>query len=234
MPDKEFRGIPVDRRKVVSLGVTGILGTAVLTTAQQSVALEANLDGPESIKHQEWITFVATIDVENGDTVPIERLELTIRPANSEEEVTVTFAPDGTITEIDPEEGVIGAGMIRIGVLENCIEIEPAPDNHPDTGYGYGYGYGYGDERLFKYFIRISGKVFKASEFEAQLTVAGSDGESTTSGVVPFEVTVPGRRDGRPDDPGRDEKGVKGPDRNEKGTKGPGRDEEGAKGDEEC
>ncbi|WP_255197776.1 hypothetical protein [Halorarius litoreus] len=235
------------RQQLVTVAIVSALIVSLIAFAGASAAVETTVTGPDEVDRPDIVEFQSTLDIRDGEQVPIENFTLTIQPADSpEESVTVTFAPDGTVLGISPENGTVGQGEIRIEQLRESLDITLV-EQTTDTGYGYSYGYDErrGDERVefgygygstngtFTYDIAFSSKALKHGSYELFLAVnTPSKTGQFQSNVEDFDVNVPSsvsppdRGEGRDVDHAADDGGVDGADDEDAGDDAHGVDDD--------
>ncbi|KAB1185425.1 MULTISPECIES: hypothetical protein [Haloferax] len=194
------------RRSLMSLAVTVMLLGSLAAAAMPSSALETGLTGPDEVDRNDRITVTATVDIKDGERVPIETYVFTISPEDADGELSVTFAPNGTVLEVTPERGTINRGDIRINQFVKTLTITPVGSSASyDYGsrtafdenagvtrdYGYGYGYGYGEQPEFEYEISFRATALDRGTFVGQLGIGTSDETSFESDEFQFDVTRP-------------------------------------------
>ncbi|WP_416840248.1 hypothetical protein [Haloferax sp. DFSO52] len=198
------------RRALTSLVVTVMLLGSLAAATVPSSALETELTGPDEVDRNARMTVTATVDIEEGERVPIETYQFTISPeaTDSGEALTVTFAPNGTIHEVTPEDGTINNGDIRIQQFVESLTITPVENQAPygygtlsaydeeadvtrDYGYGYGYGYGDADATEFEYRISFNATALDRGTFVGRLGIDTGDESAFVSDEFEFEVTKP-------------------------------------------
>lgn len=211
--------LDANRQTLLSVAVTAVLIGSLVAVATPSGAVETTLTGPEEVDRNERITTTATVDLKDGERIPIDAFVLTIRPAGADEgeSLAVTFAPNGTVLDVTPERGTINDGDIRIQQFVQKLTITPNSLDAPygygyRTGYderdgdsrefGYGYGYGYGDGELaeFEYTISFPATAFDRGSYVGQLSVDTGDEIAFSSDEFQFEVTRPNADKGGPPD----------------------------------
>ena len=180
-PEYELRKILNVTSWKKSVGVAAIL-LLVLVGVQPTSAVAATIDGPNEVSKTDMVRFAASVDVKTADA-RLDSLTLTFHPMGGEDSVTVTLAPDGTVRRIDPPQGTVGRGEIRVGLLRRTLRVVPVDD--PDSGYGYGYGTGNAT-----YDVRVDARAFKQGVYEVTLT-AVCEGGASASDTTQFEVTLP-------------------------------------------
>jgi hypothetical protein len=197
-----------NRQTVVSLAVTLVLLGSLVAVATPSAAVETTLTGPEEVDRNDRVTATATVDVVDGERIPIDAFELTLSPRGSDDELTVTFAPNGTVLDVTPERGTVARGDIRVRQFVWSLTITPTARSAPygygprtgydeergeprNFGYGYGYGYGYGDTPEFEYTIAFDATALDRGSFVGRLGVDTGDGTAFRSDAFGFEVTRP-------------------------------------------
>lgn len=206
-----------NRQTVVSLAVTLVLLGSLVAVATPSAAVETTLTGPEEVDRNDRVTTTATVDVVDGERIPIDAFELTLGPRGSDDELTVTFAPNGTVLDVTPERGTVARGDIRVRQFVQSLTITPTARSAPygygprtgydeergqprNFGYGYGYGYGYGDTPEFEYTIAFDATALDRGSFVGRLGVDTGDGTAFRSDAFGFEVTRPNGGDGDDED----------------------------------
>ena len=157
-----------------------------LGAVQPTSAVEASLDGPGEVSQTNTARFTANVGV-SSPGARIDSLTLTFRPVGGEESVTVTLAPDGTVRQVDPADGTVGQGEIRVALLRRTLDVDVVDDPG-----GYGYGYGAGNAT---YDVRVDTRAFKQGAYDVTLTVE-CDGGASSSDATRFEVTLPSADDG--------------------------------------
>lgn len=202
------------RRELLTLGMTASILVSLLVFTQPTAAVLTTVSGPDEVQIPGPMEFETAVEIREDERVPIESFDLLIRTEDGGT-VTITFAPDGTVQSIEPAEGTVGNGEIRVDQLRESLEITPVESN-ADFGYGYGsgtnertgesrsfgygYGYGYGGAQpSFEYRIAVNSTAFAQGEYTMQLRVNtdGEDGVFASNEKV-FEIDEPG--EGPPDD----------------------------------
>lgn len=205
------------RRTLLSLLLTVVLIGSLVAAAVPSSAVETTLTGPDEVDRNDRMTVTATVNLEDGERVPVEAFKFTLSPSDAptDEALTVTFAPDGTVLEVTPERGTINNGDIRIQQFVQSLTITPVENSASygygyragydeqagvtrDYGYGYGFGYGSGEQSEFEYEISFAATALDRETFSGQLAVDTGDETSFASDEFQFEVTRPsnGHADG--------------------------------------
>lgn len=211
------------KRDLLALGVTASIVFSLVAFAQPSAAVLATVSGPDQVDKPDRMTFTTAIEIREDERIPVEGIDLVIATADGET-ATISFAPNGTVAAIDPAEGVVGQGEIKIDQLRERTEIT-ALESGAEYGYGYrsaedertgetrsfGYGYGYGAGE-FAYEIELDSRAFKHGEYELHVSV-DAGGATFTSDATTFEVG-PGGGSGP---------GERGPDRGNGRERGNGR-----------
>ncbi|WP_410766307.1 hypothetical protein [Haloferax sp. DFSO60] len=216
------------RRPLLSLALTVILLGSLAAAAVPSSAVETTLSGPDEVDRNDRMTVTATIDLEDGERVPIEAFQFTLSPtdADIDEPLTVTFAPNGTVLEVTPERGTINRGDIRIEQFTQSLTITPVENSASygygyragydeqagvtrqyGYGYGYGFGYGYGEQSELKYEISFDATSLDRESFNGQLSIDTGEETSFSSEVFQFEVVRPSNDDRRQDGDDWDDRG---------------------------
>ncbi|EJN58093.1 hypothetical protein [Halogranum rubrum] len=203
-----------NRQTVVSLAVTVVLLGSLVALATPSAAVETTLTGPNEVDRDDRVTTTATVDVVDGERIPIDGFVLTLQPSGDDEDaLTVTFAPNGTVVDVTPEDGTINRGDIRIQQFVQSLTITPTGQGAPygygartgydeergeprNFGYGYGYGYGYGDAPEFEYTISFDATAFDHGSFVGRLGVDTGNETAFRSSPFRFEVTRPNQGGG--------------------------------------
>lgn len=207
------------RRELITLGVTASILLSLLAFTQPTGAVLTTVSGPDEVTWPDRVEFDSSVEIREDEQVPIESFNLVLTTEDGGM-VTITFAPDGTVQSIEPSDGVVGTGDVRIGQLRDSLEITPVESN-ADFGYGYGYGtdertgesesfgygygYGYGGAQpSFGYAVSMNSTAFAQGDYTVQLSVNTEDGETLfASNEESFEVDRPGkegRGQGPPDD----------------------------------
>jgi hypothetical protein len=198
------------RQKLLTIALVSSIIASLVVFAGSTAAVETAITGDNSVEKKGTLEFQSTLTIRDGERVPVDNFTLTIHPADEPDEaVEVTFAPDGTILEISPEDGVVGEGEIRVDKLRKALDITLVES---DAEYGYGYGYGYderrGDERVdfgygygfedgdgdatFTYDIELDAKPFKHGDYELFVSVNSATEEGLfESNHKSFEVLNP-------------------------------------------
>ena len=207
------------RKKTVSIAITALVVASLLAAAQPASAVAVSVDGPDEVRQTEEFTFTSTVEIRDGEQVPIESYTLHLTPEDgSGEAATVTFAPNGTVLGTTPAEGVVGDGRIRMDLLRETIAVTPVTQDaeygygygyavdertgeEVEFGYGYGYGYG-GDGGTFAFDIALDAQALKHGDYTARLSVNTAKGDDTfASNEQAFSVVVPAANPGRPSEP---------------------------------
>lgn len=235
-----------NRQTVLSLAVTVVLLGSLVAVATPSAAVETTLTGPDEVERTDRVTTTATVDVVDGERIPIAGFVLTLRPHDGDE-LTVTFAPNGTVLDVTPERGTIDGGDVRIRQFVQSLTITPTAQRAPygygprtgfderrdesrNFGYGYGYGYGYGDVPEFEYRISFDATALDRGSFVGRLAVDTGDETAFRSDAFGFEVTRPDDGD---DDVEDGDDGDDGDGESDEDDGADGDDENGADGDGE-
>lgn len=187
---------------VLTLGVV----ISLVAVAQPTAAVSTSVSGPDEVKKPETITFTTAVSIQDGERIPVENYTVTIGVADSpDESVSITFAPNGSVSAVSPSSGVIGDGEIRIDRLLETIEVVPV-ERGGEFGYGYGYGvdertgersefgygYGYGGPATISFEITLDSNAFKQGNYDLRASVNTPERTGLyTSNVQPFEVTLP-------------------------------------------
>lgn len=207
-----------DRQQLVAAALVAGIVVSVAAFAGSAAGVETAVEGPDEVTKPDDFTLTSSIDIRDGERVPVENYTLTVRPAGAEEGLRITFAPNGTIVGTDPEGGVVGEGQIKVEQLRKKAGITPV-DRNGSYGYGYGYGYdertgdttefgygygyaGDGVQPTFTYDVELPSTAFKKGEYETFLTVnTGDETGLYQSNVQSFSVETRGddRRKGGDD-----------------------------------
>jgi hypothetical protein len=198
--------------------MTASILMSLLAFTQPTSAVLTTVSGADEFTKPDQLEFESEIEIRDDEQVPIESFNLVITTDDGET-VTITFAPDGTVQSVDPAEGVVGTGDIRIDQLRESLTITPVESNDAfgygygygvdeRTGeaesFGYGYGYGYGDgQPVFRYAVSMNSTAFMHGDYSIQLSINTGDGETVfASNEKAFEVNRPGedRGEGPPED----------------------------------
>lgn len=199
-----------NRQTVVSLVVTVVLLSSLVALATPSGAVETTLTGPDEVDRDERVTTTATVDVVDGERIPIDGFVLTLSPRDDggDDALTVTFAPNGSVVDVTPERGTVNRGDIRVEQFVQSLTITPTRQAAPygygartgydeergdprNFGYGYGYGYGYGDVPEFEYTISFDATAFDRGSYVGRLGVDTGNETAFESSPFRFEVTRP-------------------------------------------
>ena len=203
-----------DRHQLLAAALISGIVLSVVAFAGPAAAVTTSVTGADEVTKPDQFTITSTVEFHGGEEVPIENYTLTLRPeGEAEESVNVTFAPDGTVVDVDPARGVVGEGEIRVTQLRNSLTITPFGTNGSD-GYGYGYGYGYGNDSGYGYGVAgsttfevgLDSKAFRAGEYATFLTVnTANETGLYRSNVETFTVELPSQDP--PESPADDEEG---------------------------
>ena len=214
MPD--WTALRGRRKSVVSVLVTLSLLASLVAFATPTAAVSTTLLGPNEVEATDTVTLTATVDIESSERIPIEAFVLEFQPTEgaSDSSVAVTFLANGTIVDVDPAEGVIGNGQIRIQTLRKTLAISPVARDatfargervadDPNTGeefdFGYGYGFADGSATDFQYEVMVDTHAFKQGGYTADLSVDTGTERAFASESLSFEVTAPSRGNGSAD-----------------------------------
>ncbi|MFC7202998.1 hypothetical protein ACFQJC_05700 [Haloferax namakaokahaiae] len=198
------------RRTLLSLVLTVLMLGSLAAAAMPSSAVETTVTGPDEVDRNDRMTVTATIDLQDGERVPVEAFQFTLSPSDTDgdEPLTVTFAPNGTVLDVTPERGTINRGDIRIRQFTKSLEITPVSNSASygygyrsgyderagltrEYGYGYGFGYGTGDATEFEYEIAFDATALDRETFSGRVGVDTGDETSFVSDEFQFEVVRP-------------------------------------------
>lgn len=204
--------LSANRQTVLSLAVTVVLLGSLVAVATPSAAVETTLTGPDEVDRNDRITTTATVDLTDDERIPLDAFVLTLRPDGVDDEaLTVTFAPNGTVLDVSPEDGTVNNGDIRVEQFVESLTITPTDrdarygygyrtgvdgDETREFGYGYGYGYADTDTPEFGYTISFDATALDRTSFVGQLSVDTGEETAFASEEFEFEVTHPGNRGG--------------------------------------
>lgn len=203
------------KQKLLSAALVSSIVLSLIAFSGPVGAVRTTVDGPDEVTKPDRFTITSSVEIREDERVNVQNYTLTIRPEGAEdEEVEITFAPNGTVVDVDPERGVVGEGEIRVTILRKTTTVEPVVDNGT---YGYGDRYGYderrGDERVdlgygygysgnesqptYVFEIELDSKAFKHGDYEVFLTVnTPSESGLFQSNVQSFTVETPGKGNG--------------------------------------
>ena len=132
-----------------------VIGLLVVAGPAQAFSLSLDVDKTRPEKG-ELVTFTAEINIESGETLPIELLILEL---NGPEKISCTFDVDGN-------------------PLTECRGIKIIKTQDSEYGYGYdynfGYGYGYTEGKL-SYSIELDTSYYKIGSYTTKLKVRIDD-----------------------------------------------------------
>jgi len=185
-----------NRQQFVAAALVAAIALSVVAFAGAAAGVETTVEGPDEVTKPDDFTLTSSVSIESDEVVTIETYTLTLRPADGDESLEVTFAPNGTIVDTDPAEGVVGTGDIKVDQLREKADVE-AVDRNGSSGYGYDYG-GYGAEPTFTYDVELPSTAFDRGEFEAFLTVnTENETGAHQSNVQTFTVQTNGDENGQ-------------------------------------
>lgn len=192
------------RRELLTLGMAASIVLSLLVFTQPTAAVLSTVEGPDQVRQSDELSFGATVELRQDERVPIEGYELTVSPNGTAGNVTVVFAPDGTVESVQAS-GDAGE-RINVSRLEETLVVARTAGN-ADFGYGYlsgtnertgeersfgyGYGYGYGDgtQPTYGFDIGVDASAFEPGNYTLRLSVAtNGEDDAFASNPVAFEV----------------------------------------------
>ena len=153
---------------IISLFIITIL---ILSGPASAFNLGLNIDGDSSVEKGKKITFIATVDINSGENIPINELVLVL---DGPEHRECVFDITGKMK--DGSGSGSGSGTECFGI--NIKKIPgPSIDNsygygYAYYGYGYNFGYGYGyTEQELEYEITVHTQHFVIGTYNTNLNV---------------------------------------------------------------
>lgn len=144
--------------KLLSASLTlTIIVALVLVGPADAFTLSLMTETPE-VTAGEHASFIASVDIESGERLPIDYMELTLGP------IECRFAPDGT--------AILGCDGLIITQLQTA---ETSQGNlggeFQGTAYNFGYGYGYGSgtPQTLRYNITFDSSLVPTGQYTARL-----------------------------------------------------------------
>lgn len=173
--------------RLLAVAITlAILGALVM--AAPTGAVKTTITGDDEVRQPDEATFTTSVDIREGERVPIESFTLEIASEGCEESVAIEFDHNGTVLSSEPQRGTVCGGDIRVNLLLRTLEITPMGQNADfgygygygydersgeshTFGYGYGYGYGYGEGATFTFEIEVDSQALKQGSHTLQVSI---------------------------------------------------------------
>lgn len=157
----EKRGVSA---KVISIILTVvIIGLIVLAGPAEAFTLNLSSSTP-SVNVGEEISFIAELNIAEGELLPVEYLELSVGG------VLCRFDVDGTNIS-----GCAGLGIVRIEDANSTYGNFSGNFSGTEYNFGYGYGYGYGGAGRLAYNITLDSTVLGTGEHPTLLRAKMTD-----------------------------------------------------------
>lgn len=192
----------VDKKSVRTRVLSAVLTIAIIALLLAAGPAEAFtlslIPDRSSVQTGESITFTASLDIESGERLPVEYLELVVGG-----EITCRFSPSG--------EKISGCASLTIEPMVGADYTEGSRQGEYDGaqynfGYGYGYGYGYGSQtQKLSYNLTLDTTAMSPGEYTTTLRAKmalssevfeSEDGTITIHGAQTFTLDIESPVDG--------------------------------------
>lgn len=194
------------KRELVAVALTAALLMSLAAAASPVSPVALTVTGPDRLPDDRRATFVATSNP--SEDVTIENYTLEVITTKTNESVNVTFAPNGTVLSVEPDEGIVGNHGIDAARINETINITrvkdparagydrdgpPADAGPPDDG---GPPEDAGASDSSRYLIRLESDAFvPGGDYALELNANSTDGETFTSNRKEFFVFERGSDD---------------------------------------
>lgn len=188
------------REKGIAVLLTFAIIGGLVVLGSPAGAVVTTLDGPDSDvnkNNQDTITFNLTVEIEDGERVPIGGYQLTLTDADTSDEDTLRFHANGS--NASNAIGGDNPSSIDRSTLNQSLSVDSVTspfgygdlsgyDNNQGFGYGYGYGYdfpggnkgyGYGYDsnkgNKVELTFTVDADAFDKGDYEAQARIIIDD-----------------------------------------------------------